>query len=284
MPFALPQLDVLMVALGALIVCLLVVAFAKAFFGVSGTLLGKLPVVGGWLDASAHRIEQRITTVFGGFAAKMWAVVGASWHSMARMIDKAAHELAAHAGLLATIARLIPGGQLLYQAWRELQLLRALFRRLAHGIDGVTHRIGQRLHGVEHGIGADVLPRIRTLEREVTRDFNQERARARTAEHALGREITNLWKWTRKHSLVAGTAAFATAVAAALSALGLDWIRCPTAKNVFKKRGCNMWSDLDGLLTAALAVATAMSLVELAKAEQEVVGEISDVVRGFWQV
>lgn len=284
MPFAIPQLDLLLIGLVALAVCLLVVAFAKAFFGVAGSLLGKLPVVGGWLDATAHHIEQRITNVFGGFALKVEAVIGASWHGLARIVDRIGHDLAAHAGLLATIASFLPGVGVIADLYRAIQTARLLVTRLAHAIVGIGHDLGTRVKVIEHGIGADVLPRIRGLERELGRDLAHERARARAAERAAEREITNLWKWTRKHTLLAGSSAFVGAVAYALSKLGLDAIRCPTLKSVYRKRGCNMWGDLDGLLLAALAVASSMSLVELAKAEQEVIGDLTTVVKDFWQV
>lgn len=284
MPFALPQLDILLAALLALGVCLLVVAFSKAFFGVAGTLLGKLPVVGGWLDATAHHIEQRITNVFGGFAVKLEGVVGASWHGMARIVDKIGHEIAAHAGLLATLATGLPGFGTVITVYREIQKARALATRVLHLLQGIGHDIAPRVKVIERGIGEDVLPRVKGLEREVGRVITHDIPGLRAGERAAEREISNLWRWTRHHPLAAGTAAFSAAVALALAKLGLSWIRCPTANQVFKKRGCNMWTDLDGLLAAAVGVAASLSLVELAKAEQEIVGDLSTVVRDFWQV
>ena len=284
MPFALPQLDILVAGVLALGFCLLVVVVTKAFFGVTGTLLGKLPVIGGWIDSTAHSIEQRITHTFGGYIVAIEGIIGAAWHSTARLFDHLGREIASHANLLALIADLLSGKVGVHDFvtfWHDLQ-------RLIHGasrqVQATIHRVEALAHRLEHGIGADVLPRIRSLDRRLDHVIDHDIAGLRSRARVLEREYEHLNKWIRSHPWTVVTGAFVGAVAVALSRLGLDWIRCPTAKNVFNKRGCNMWSDLDGLLTAALAVAATMSLVDLAKAEQEVVGDISTVVRRFWQV
>ena len=254
MALSLPQLDILVAALLALAVCLLVVAFAKAFFGVTGTLLGKLPVIGGWIDSTAHHIEQRITNVFGGFAATLEGVIGASWHSMARLVDKIGHEIAEHAGLLATIATFIPGGGVIVGLYREIALARSLIHKLAHALTGIGHDVVIRTKVIERGIGNDVLPRIRSLDREVARVISRDIPGLRVGERTLTRELDSLRTWVHRHVLAAGTAAFAGAIAVALAKLGLDWIRCTNARSVFKKRGCNMWNGLESLLATLVDV------------------------------
>lgn len=254
MPYALPQLDILVAALVALAVCLLVVAFSKAFFGVAGSLLGKLPVVGGWIDAGAHKIEQRITSTFGGFAAQLEGIVGQSWHSMARLVDKIGHEIAAHAGLLATLVTFIPGGSVIMGLYKEVQLARQLVARIAHELVGIGHDVGHRVKVVERGIGNDVLPRIRSLDHRLDRVIGRDIPGLRVGERTLTRELDSLRTWVHKHALAAGTAAFASAIAVALAKLGLDWIRCTNARGMFKKRGCNMWSGLESLLATLVDV------------------------------
>ena len=260
MPFAIPQLDILLIGLVALAVCLLVVAFAKAFFGVAGTLLGKLPVVGGWLDATAHRIEQRITNTFGGFALKVEGVIGASWHGLARIVDRIGHDLAAHAGLLATIAQFIPGVGLLSGLYRLVQDARYLIGRLAHAIVGIGHDLGTRVKVIERGIGADVLPRIRHLEHEVTHTIEHDIASLRARDKALAREYDHLYRWMRSHPWTIVTDAFVGAVAIALARLGLSWIRCPSLGRLGKRFGCAPWTLLEDLLAASL---TAFAVADL---------------------
>jgi hypothetical protein len=283
-PIVLIDLGTLVVLFGALILCYLVVYFAKAFFGVTGTLLGKLPIVGGWLDAGAHAIEQRITDVFGTAAAKVEVAVGATWHATARLVDWMGREIANHANLIALIATLLNPVQAIGTIQRALHEARHLLQALAGQIQGIGNDVVIRTRTIERGIGADVLPRIRSLEREYEKVIGQAIPRIRAGERTAEREITNLREWTRKHTLVAGTRPFYLAVAAALTWLGLDWIKCNTARNLFKRRGCNFWNDLEALVVAGAAVAAGMSLVELAKAEQEIVGDLTTVVKDFWQV
>ena len=282
---ALPLLDLtpLILWLIAFALCIAVVYVSKAFFGVTGTVLGKLPVVGGWIDATAHHIEQRITNVFGSLAAKSEARVGASWHSFARLIDHIGRELATHANAIAILLSGLPGFGVVSQLYLYANELRHRLGQLAHRLEGIGHDVVGRIHSVERGIGADVLPRIRGLERGARGEVARERARARAAERMAERDIHNLWKWTRSHTLEAGTLAFAGAVAWALARLGAGWVRCPTASKFFKKRGCNAWNDLDALLALGEVVGL-LSLVELAREEQKVVGLVASGVRDVLEV
>jgi hypothetical protein len=141
-------------------------------------------------------------------------------------------------------------------------------------------RVEKRL---QHGIGEDVLPRIKTLEREYThvigRDIPALWKGTRTAE----REITNLWKWARHRTLVAGTLAFAGAVALALSRLKIGWLRCGNVSRVGKNI-CGMdGALLEALLADSLLIAGSLSLVEFAR---EMVGVTDTAVRPittFWR-
>lgn len=254
MEFAWPQLDILAGALFALAFCALVILIVYALYGVIHNTIGKLPIVGGWIDAGSHKIAQRITNTFGGYLVKIEGVIGASWHSMARMVDKIGHEIAAHAGLLATIATFIPGGGVIVGLYREIALARTLIHKLAHALTGIGHDVVIRTKVIERGIGNDVLPRIRSLDREVGRVISRDIPGLRVGERTLTRELDSLRTWVHRHVLAAGTAAFAGAIAVALAKLGLDWIRCTNARSVFKKRGCNMWNGLESLLATLVDV------------------------------
>jgi len=262
---ALPLIDLapLLLFLIAAALCLAVVYVSKAFFGVTGTVLGKLPVIGGWIDATAHHIEQRITNVFGGLAAQMEARVAASWHSFARLVDHIGREIARHAGLIATIAALLTPFSAILDLYRGLHTARTLLHRLVHRIEGIGHDLITRTHGIEKGIGRDVLPRIRALEHEVDHVILRDVAALRARTKTLEREYERLYKWMRSHPWTLVTSAFVGAVAIALSRLGLDWIKCNTAKSVFRKRGCNLWSDLDKLLGALAEVALVTNICQV---------------------
>ena len=78
-----------------------------------------------------------------------------------------------------------------------------------------------------------------------------------------------------------GATAFAGAVAIALDALGASGIRCAGFRNLFNKRGCGLWNDLEsllGLLALGLAVENLETLVKEAQSlEEGVVVGIKDI-------
>lgn len=244
----LPELVAFACLLVALALTIMVIYVVKAFFGVVSSTIGKLPIVGGWIDASGSKIQQRITNVLGEVVVKLESGVGAVWHLNARLIDWLGKEIARHAGLLALLAQGIPGASLFADLYAIATHFRKQLNALVHRLEGIGHDVIPRVKVIERGIGEDVLPRIKGLEREVHGTIDRTIPALRAGERAIDREITNLWKWTRAHTLRAGTLAFAGAVAWALTRLGLDWIKCNSAKQVFKKRGCGLWRDLDRLL------------------------------------
>ena len=229
MPVVLPALAGLLELLAlivALAVCVLVVYFAKAFLGTASGLLGKLPIVGGWIDSGISAVEHRIVSVFSEAIAEIQSAIGWSWHLMARIVDAIGREIGAHMGLISYIAQLMPGLGQLAQLERLIQSLFHRTKGTEQALRGIGEDVVPRVKQIERGIGNDVLPRIQSLEHEwgrvITRDIPAIRAGERTAQ----REITNLWKWTRRHTLEAGSLAFAGAVAWALTRIGGNWIRC----------------------------------------------------------
>lgn len=268
----------------AFALCISVVYVSKAFFGVTGTVLGKLPIIGGWVDATAHKIEERISNVFGDLASRFEARVGASWHATARLIDRMGHEIASHSSILHTLANLVIG---LTVPGQQGRLIHAL-QKMLHGAQSLTHAATERISGVEQrvarGIGADVLPRIRALEREVSSEVVRERTRARTAERAADREITNLWKWARTHTLAAGTLAFAGAVSLALSRLGLGWLRCPSLGRLGKRIGCGGFAALDDLLFGAVTALAVTDLCEFSALAYTAAEEMTPLLIGLVDV
>src|SRR5438270_835546 len=145
---------------------------------------------------------------------------------MAREVDWIGREIKNHANLIGLLAALTFGSM----TAREILLLIRSLRALIHANEGTAthalHRVIGAEKRIQHGIGEDVLPRIKSLEREygqvVEHDIGSLRARAKTLE----REYEHLWKWTRANGRAWGTLAFAGAVALALKRLGLGWLRC----------------------------------------------------------
>ena len=281
MVIALPALAEILFWVGALIFCLLCVYIAKALFGVAGGTLGKLPVVGGWINGGLTSIEHKIVATMSGAAASVDAHIGDAFHRLARIIDWTGREIKGHATLLGLIASYLPG-------FATLNMIRTTvgeLRRLVHAAQRIgVHALTQTVtitRTIRRTVVADAFPRIRTVEHDLGRVIHRDLPRVRAREAELGREITNLWKWARSHTLVAGSVAFAGAVALALSRLGLGWIRCPR----LAKRGPALCNLDEGLFEAFLAGTTlvlgSISIVELAKACQSITPYVEDGTKFF---
>ncbi len=251
----------------ALALCVLSLYVAKALFGAAGGAVGWIPGVGGWLKGKIEDVAHKITSGLGHAATVLEARVGASWHSFARLVDWMGREIARHAALIERIANDLVTGNIIDLIRLQIEGARKLERALHRTIVGIGHDLGTRVKGVERGIGADVLPRIRSLDRRLSRDIAKERARARAAERQAERAISNLWEWTRTHPWTIVTDAFVGAVAIALTRLGLSWIRCPSLGRLGRRFGCAPWQLLEEFLAAsftALAVADLCTFANLA--------------------
>ena len=283
MVVALPILADIIFWVGCLIFILLCYYIVKALFKITGTSLGWIPGVGGWLKSGVHSIEQRIVSVMSEGVAACDAQIGAGFHALARIIDWMGREIRAHSNLIATIASLlvgVPSHALVSAIHRALHSsVLALYREWSRFVRwqiGIEKRLA-------HGIGEAVLPRTRALERKVGNVIAHDLPRLRTADRTLARDVTALGKWVRSHALVAGSLAFAGAVALALGRLGLGWTRCSKVGQAGKNL-CGMDAGLlESLLADSLLVVGSLSLVEFA---QEMVGVTDLAVRpitDFWR-
>lgn len=265
--FALEDLSPLLMFFGGWILCLLAYYIAKAFFTSASGAVSWLPGVGGWLKGKVENVGQHVTNVIGGVVLNLQARMAASWHRAAREVEWIGREIASHAALIERIANDLVTANFADLIHLEVQGARKLLHYLERQIVGIGHDVTIRVKNVERGIGADVLPRIRSLDRRLTRDLVKERARARAAERQAERAISNLWEWTRTHPWTIVTDAFVGAVAIALTRLGLSWIRCPSLGRLGRRFGCAPWQLLEEFLAAsftALAVADLCTFANLA--------------------
>lgn len=123
------------------------------------------------------------------------------------------------------------------------------------------------------------LGRIETKQRTQTGDI----AKVKDAVRGLEDGAIDTFKWLSAHRTTAAMGVFTGAVAWALTRLGYGFLRCRSWQNLGRSMTCNDANILKDLLIAATAVAGTLSLVELAREEQAVIGELSTVVRDFWQ-
>lgn len=146
-----------------------------------------------------------------------------------------------------------------------------------------THRAQVKLNvHYTHAIDVAIpqrLGRIETKQRTQTGDI----AKVKDAVRGLEDGAIDTFKWLSAHRTTAAMGVFTGAVAWALSRLGYGFLRCRSWRDFGRSLKCSDATILAELLAGATAVALGVGLVELAKAEQEVVGDLATVVRDFWQ-
>lgn len=123
------------------------------------------------------------------------------------------------------------------------------------------------------------LPRTRTRVGTLEREYDSLKQRTKALEDGA----IDTFKWLSAHRASAAMAVFTGAVAWALSRLGYGFLRCRSWQRLGRSLKCSDANVLAELLAGATAVALSLNLVELARAEQGVMEELSAVVHRFWQ-
>lgn len=286
---ALAELTPLVLALVALGLATLATILVYALFHPVINFLQSIPAIGGTLAYPFEKASQFLLNALGAAEAKVDSFIGAMFHVLADQFSWAWRELKDHGAALLETATIVGT---LVSAYH-------LLRRLVHGIHSTTQGFGHAIrrlereyHGIEHrvrviereigqGIGHDLRVRVAGLEAEVGTLENKIIPSIRTAVNTAEGEVSALRKWVTDNIPLPGTKTFLAAVAVALSALGLDWLKCNSAKNVLNNRTCSLWNTLDDLLalaTAVYAVAEFDTLVhDMQAVEEEVIGVAKDL-------
>jgi len=119
-------------------------------------------------------------------------------------------------------------------------------------IAGLKPLVGE-LRGLERW----TLPRVRTLEHDITTVIPRDIAELRARDLSLSRLYNRLWRLARRDAAKLGAITFAGAVAIALSRLGAGWIRCqPFRKNASRlcRLDPSLFGDFLGLLADFLVL------------------------------
>lgn len=275
-------------ALGALIeLALLLFAFAfvwtirrliQALFGWMEDAVSWLPWVGGEFASLFQKAEQAVANALGAAEREIDAAIGASWHLLARYTEWLWREIRGHGVLiLQTLALFDPIS-------RAILAIRALVHHLNrtstsssarvktlereyHGIEAKVRTLEKEYHGIDQ---VHVRKRLGAIEKELGRIEAQTIPAIQQAENDAQSAISNLYEWAKGKASLLGAGTFATAVAAVLSAVGLDWIACRSRNSVNGKSGCNLWNDLESLLGAAIVTGLALDLPALIHEAQTV--------------
>jgi hypothetical protein len=219
-------------------------------------LISHVPFIGGIGADFLHTIEQDIDNKLGGIEHGIDALMGASFHRFAELNDWLWREFKRY-----TIVGQLAAWEIkaLSYAYHHIHNLAHDAHAIAEGIRHPIRELERRYHGIDvrvrtiereidHGIGDDVLPRLKTLDREVGRLEHKVIPSIRAAEREADAAISDLYEWAKGKASLLGVGTFALAVAAALEALGLGGLRCPQFGSLLRKYGCGLGTLLDGII------------------------------------
>lgn len=281
---ALPPLLILAGLLFALGCVMLIDGFVRSLFGAVASIFTHIPIVGGLTSDAIHRAEHAISNALGTAISGIEKNIAHQWHNLARVLTHFWHVLEHSAENIYQLSKIVAG-------FASLPDLNALQRRLRHLIAVAEHDAARGIaHALRNAkvftrsVAQGVYPRLRAVEHDVAktipREIKSARALAREAEDGVAR----LWKAVRA---LPGTREIEAAVAVAIAALGLEGLnllKCREAGNLYNKRGCGLWNDLDGLLALFAAVAVVEDYRDLVKLAQSVEHEVTVGVQDVLKV
>lgn len=221
---------------------------ARAFFGTLDGAVGWIPWVGDVLTAPINRVAQKINSVLSKAAMGSERQIGDALHQFAALIHALGSAIH-NAPLLAYALAKYVTTLLSIQQWHKFyNSLVGTDRATLGRIKAQERTTHAQVKAVAQTakVATHAQTRAAAIPGEVAHDWNIPALRART--RANEDSLTRLWRWAKAHAVEVTTDAAVATVALALPRLGADWIRCRTAKDIFGRRGCSFFSDLEKLL------------------------------------
>jgi hypothetical protein len=236
-----------------------------------GGVLQSVPVVGGPLGGAVKSIARAVTNACGALMGGIEQLVGAGLHLLARYLDKYFSQFVVHASLIAHLAHIVGRelyhvtgiGAIVHRLTKVVHVVLHRFVVLGREVYRLRHRVVRLEHDLAVGIGDDVLPRIKSLDRELAKVEHKVIPAIESDVAAVEGEVGALRRWIADHIPIAGTEAFTAAVAIALGLLGLGGLRCNSLKETLGRRGCGLWQGLEDLLGLLFDAALFVDLCHL---------------------
>lgn len=263
--------------------------FVHALFQPLIAAAGHVPGLGGVISGALNAIDQSISSALGSVEQGIDELMGASWHATARLTDELWNLLKRHAAAIAIVSPLIGS---IVQAIKVLirhagHLLNSA-QAFGHRITALEHVVHHLTHEVDHvekelgrGIEGNLHKRLAALEREF-RGIDDVtipglRSLVNEAETAASTALADV----KSIPFPASAKTWAEAVAVALPALGLEWLRCNSNPMNGNRDACGLWSVLSRLLGLAAFLTVAFDFKEFVAASDEVAGFIGSAVAEF---
>lgn len=268
--------------------------------------VGKLPGIGGIISGATNDIASIITSWLGSAANAVDRDISFWWHGLTleaswlgQQIAETARVVWFMAGALTPsgLIRILKGDAQFYKQifgsgasassrqQIEIEALRKELRKVER--EDQTAAVKRLEKTLKADIGAIETTNVQTqpwfigaVEGVVNPDIQALRDRAKSLENdaiQVYKDAAGAWQVVNSDALDA-------AMAIGLAGLGLDWLRCNSAGNLFGKNACNVWSglgDVLGLLGLALAVEDLPALVKLG---QEVVHDATVAIEDVLSV
>lgn len=214
----------------------------------------QIPVIARWLT-SMGTLTRHFSAAQANFAKSATAAIQRIEHRgdpLARAKAQTANRHAIHAGHTATHANVHA-------------------RSVGHALD---HYKGRTTPQIRHLVHETTIALPRDIARVKHRERWAEKQLWKVRDRVIGLEngAIKTFEWLRDHPGSAAVGAFTGALAAVLSVAGVNALRCPQFGNLFNKRGCGLWNDLDallGLLALGLAIDNLETLVKEAQTLEE---------------
>jgi hypothetical protein len=234
----------------------------QAIFGPLIALLQAVPAIGGALAEPFKAIERAIVGACGSIEDGCDSLIGAAWHTTARLLDWSWKELRSHAGAILALAgpvslvlTIVHGIRaLVHQLTRAVHAVTAGSKTLERDFSRLQKRVNAFERSIETELARVIRPEIKTLTNELAHVEDVVIPDIRDIALGVGADLTALKKWIADNIPLIGTTAFAGAVAWALSNIGLGGLSCSNLKNLLNKWGCGLGKVLDDLLGLMVSV------------------------------
>ena len=218
--------------------------------------MGGVPLIGSYISAILSPVAHALAWAAGQLETGLDAMLGAVFHSVAKVLEwtfesyKAMAVALLHtaqwtAGRLDGVAGLRAMVQTLTKAWHGIEHgVKDLKKEEAH----LSKRVRALEKTIGAGIGNDVRSSVKALERWEKAAKSQLAADERAITQTLPGELTQLENFIRA---IPGTRYLDWAAGIVTAAVGLEifnLFRCPSLLNSAKNRGCGLWNGLEDVL------------------------------------
>jgi len=260
---ALPNVLAIAVLAFCLGFILAVDAVVRGLFGSVSGAVGWIPFAGKVITSPVHKIEQKVVSFIGGLAGDVEASLGHNIHVAARLFHKLIGEFERLAVEIMILGALAAVGASHLVVQKLIRPLEHLIRKVEHELAHVTRTVVHSVTVVHKTIDHNIFPRVKiiteALPKFIHRDLLAIRSEARSAERVAHVALRK----AEEFKLPKHAKTWAEAVALALPALGLEWLRCKDNPFNRNPKACSLWGDLSNLLGLLGDLVLFSSLCEL---------------------